>query len=122
MIANHRDSKTSRTDRSQTMQDLPTRCRRLVAAMQRLNFGVIESLPVRGGEPHLDPPVRLIREHKLGGENGPRPESSLEDFVLKAEVLELLAEIKRLGDGVIDRIEVRHGLPFRLVITEPPAI
>lgn len=105
-----------------SFHDLSQQQRSLVQLMQRINFGALEHLPVRGGQPYLDPPLRVVREHKLGGENGPRPESSLEDFVLKAEVVELLAEIKRFGDGVIDRIEVKHGLPFRLVITEPLAI
>lgn len=105
-----------------SFHDLSQQQRALVQLMQRINFGALEHVPVRGGQPHLDPPLRVIREHKLGGENGPRPEAAMGNFVLKAEVIELLDEVKRFGDGVIDRIEVKHGLPFRLVITEPLAI
>ena len=57
--------------------------RRLVELMQRLNFGRIEDLIVRDGEPVFDPAPKVIQKVKIGGENGPRPELSCEDFLLK---------------------------------------
>jgi hypothetical protein len=33
----------------------------------------------------------------------------------------LFEHLDRLGDGRIAFIEVRHGLPFRLVVDEPPS-
>ena len=47
--------------------------RLMLELLQRLNFGRLEGLPVRGGEPVLVPPPRAIREYKFGGEKGPRP-------------------------------------------------
>jgi hypothetical protein len=86
--------------------------------MQGLNFGTIEHLEIAGGEPVLDPPPKVTREVKFGAENGARPESSLDDFALKNQVLELFDAITEIGDGVIERIEVRHGLPFRMTVAE----
>jgi len=86
--------------------------------MQALNFGRIEQLAVAGGEPIFHPPPKVSRELKFGAENGPRPELSLDDFVLKAEVRALFDAITEIGDGVIERIEVRHGLPFRMIVAE----
>lgn len=80
--------------------------------MQRVNFGRLEGLVVRGGEPVLDPPPAVVREHKFAGENGPRPESGRPDFTLKAQHLDLLAELDRPGDGVIPTLRFKHGLPF----------
>jgi hypothetical protein len=91
--------------------------RRLLEIMQTLNFGTIESLAVASGKPVLDPPPKITREVKFGAENGARPESSFEDFVLKVQVRELFDAIFEIGDGVIDRIEIRHGLPFRMMLT-----
>src|SRR5262245_59935470 len=48
--------------------------RRLVELMQNLNFGRIEVLVIRNGNPILDPLPRVVREVKFGGDNGPRPE------------------------------------------------
>jgi hypothetical protein len=96
--------------------------RRLVELMQGLNFGRIEGLAVRGGDPVFDPPPRVVREVKFGGENGPRPERAAADFVLKTQVAELFQQLDLLGDGTIDALEVKHGLPFRLILAEAPPL
>jgi hypothetical protein len=31
------------------------------------------------------------------------------------------ARRRRLRDGVIDALEIKHGLPFRMIVTEVPA-
>jgi len=98
---------------------LPHSARRLIRLMQTLNFGRIDGLVVRGGQPVLDPPPEIIREVKFGGENGPRPEAAIEDFLLKSQVVEFFDQLSRLGDGIIESLEVKHGLPFRMTVREP---
>lgn len=97
---------------------LPER-RRLVELMQRLHFGQIVGLHLRNGRPVLDPPPQLVRDRKLGSEPMPRSASPCEDFLLKQQVVELFAYFDEIGDGVVDLIEIKHGLPFRLQHTEP---
>jgi hypothetical protein len=91
---------------------------KLLTEMQRINYGRIEGLVVRAGQPVLDPRPRIIREIKFGGENGPRAESAKADFALKAQVRDLLAQLEALGDGVIPCIEIQRGLPFRMTLEE----
>ena len=91
---------------------------RLVEKMQRLNFGSIESLRVCNGEPAFDPPPRVIREFKFGGQNGPRPEAVKADFALKAEVIDLFAQLEEVGDGVITRLKIQDGLPKMMTFEE----
>jgi hypothetical protein len=86
--------------------------RALVELMQRLNFGRIEDLRIRGGEPVFDPMPQVIREHKFSAENGPRPEAGRADCKLKSQVADLLALLDTLGDGTIVVLTVKHGLPF----------
>jgi hypothetical protein len=95
--------------------------RRLLKLFQQLNFGRLESLVIRDGEPVLDPRPILVREHKFGSENGPRPELGVADFLLKQQVVELFEFFDQLQDGVIDVLEIKHGLPFRLIVREVPA-
>lgn len=90
----------------------------LIELMQRINYGRIEGLSVRRGEPMMDPPPRIVREIKLCGDNGPRPEAAKADFTLKAQVLDLFAQLEALGDGVIPCIEIQRGLPFRMTVEE----
>ena len=90
--------------------------RRLLELMQRLNFGRIERLTIRGGEPMFDPPPRVVEEIKFGGEHGPRSELGFRDFALKAQVQDLFEQLGRLGDGRVESLEVQHGLPFRMKV------
>ena len=89
--------------------------------MQRIGFGTIEQLVIRQGEPVLDPPPKVVRDVKFGAENGPRPESDLNDFVLKAQVRDLFAQFDVMGNGTIRCLEVKHGLPFRMQVEEVSA-
>lgn len=86
----------------------------LLQQIRAIGFGRIEALHVRSGQPLPDPPARMIREFKLGGSDHQTDRS---DYLNKRQVRELLALFEQIGDGVIDCIEVRHGLPFRVVLT-----
>ena len=90
----------------------------LIEWMQRLDFGTIEHLVIRDGEPVLDPSPRCIRDLKFGAENGPRPEAHLDDFPLKAQVRDFFAQLDSLGNATVLRLEVKHGLPFRMQVEE----
>lgn len=100
---------------------LPEPRQRLVELMQTINFGRIDGLAVLDGDPVLDPPPRVIREVKFGGDNGPRPERDVGDFLLKTQVVELFQHFDRLGDGTIEVLEIKHGLPFRMLVAEAAA-
>ena len=89
---------------------------RLVELMQAVNFGRVEDIVVRDGDPVLDPMPRVVREVKFGAENGPRPERDAGDFLLKAQVIELFRHLDLLSDGVVEVLEVKHGLPFRMLV------
>lgn len=80
-----------------------------------LSFGVIEGLAIRDGSPCFDPAPRIFQQIKLGSDSGQRCYSEPESAVLKQEFTHLFNELQRIGDGMVD-IEVRHSLPFRLVL------
>lgn len=103
-----------------TKKALSSARKQLLELMQRYNFCRIENLAVRaGGEPVLDSAVRITQELKIGADHGPRPKLEKEDFLLQAPIIELFEHLERLGEGRIAVIEVRHGLPFRLVVEQP---
>jgi hypothetical protein len=90
--------------------------RKLLRLMQALNFGRICGLAVSGGEPDFNQGVKAVQTIKISGDNSPRPEFTVPDFELKAEVRELFAHLTRLGNGYVRAIEVKHGLPFIIEI------
>src|SRR5438477_7025172 len=97
-----------------TKESLSEPCARLAKAMHRIDFGRIEDLQVCAGEPVFDPPPRIIQEIKIGCWNQPRPVSA--NFGIKRQIVELFEHLRWLGDGKIDCIEVRYGLPFRVIL------
>jgi hypothetical protein len=83
----------------------------LLERCQDINHGSI-TFWTRGGEPDLARPHRTVRTLKLAPEaNGPRREAASDDFVLRAEHLNLIAQIQRLSDGTCVKVRVSHGLP-----------
>ena len=88
----------------------------LVRQMQEINFGRIERLGIKDGEPVFNPPPKIVREVKFGGDNGSRPEKSDADFALKSQVVDLFRQLDGISSGQIDLIEIKHGLPFRMLV------
>ena len=101
-----------------TKQSLSESRKHLLELMQELNFGRIEGLAVQDGEPVFAPAPHIIREVKFGGENGPRRELEVNDFALKSQVVELFTHLTDLGSGMVECLEVKHGLPFRMNLVE----
>jgi hypothetical protein len=56
---------------------------------------------------------------KLDGDDGPRPEQDLSDFELSREVVRLFAKLDTVRNGVVELIEVRAGIPRRVVFKAP---
>lgn len=100
---------------------LSPNCQLLMRLMQEVGFGIIEGLVVRDGEPVMQPPPRIVHQIKFAGDAGPRPERNLSDFELKRAMIRFFDEIQRIQDGVIDRVEIKHGLPFCMFMTNSAA-
>ena len=85
--------------------------RRLLEICQEINFGRLENLSIRDGEPVLDPLPSIVQQLKFGGENGPRPELGAPDFQLTKQHGDLFDYFDQLQNGVIATLEVQYGLP-----------
>jgi hypothetical protein len=79
--------------------------------MLRLNFGWIEELQVRNGEPVLVPKPKCVRRTKYGGTNGPRVDVTAIDLTGHPKVRDFFADPVWCGDGVILRLTIQEGLP-----------
>jgi len=93
--------------------------RKTVEIIEALGFGVIERLAIRGGLPCYEPGPRIIQTIKLDSEPERQSDGGHADLTLKKEFESLFNQLSRLHDGVVD-IEVRHSLPFRLVLERRP--
>lgn len=104
-----------------TKSSLSPERKRLLEICQWVGFGRVEALFFEDREPRFDPPPRIVREVRFGGKNGPHPKLGTVDFSLKRQVVELFEFLDARRSGVIDVLEIQHGLPFRMIITEVSA-
>ena len=63
---------------------------RLVRLFQSINFGRIEDLEVRSGEPVFSPAPRVLSSVDLASDGDSRPEYDLGDFALPKETVRLM--------------------------------
>ena len=83
---------------------------------QRMGFGKIFGLVVRNRDPILDPRTEVFLDVKLDSTEVPRPEQDLSDFVLCVEILRLFNSLAAMNNGIIERVEVRAGIPVRMIV------
>jgi len=83
--------------------------------LQAINFGELQRIQVRDADPTFDETSVVILDVKLDKEESPRSELDLTDFALSAEVLRLMSRLDDLKNGIIHRLEIRAGVPRRLV-------
>jgi hypothetical protein len=98
------------------LSDLSPVRQALVRLCETINFGSIENLEVRNHEPTFDPPPVMLRDLKLDSDEGPRPELVLADFVVSSEVLRLMRHLDEMKIGTVRRVEVRGGIPRRILL------
>jgi hypothetical protein len=80
--------------------------------MSEHQFGRVENMSVRAGQPILDRDVKVVRVAHLSGKSGGTKATYTDDFELKRSIRNLFDELVRLGNGNVIRLEFRHGLPF----------
>lgn len=100
-----------------TTKDLTSAQLRLVRIMNEYQFGRIEQFEIREGQPLVLPVTKVVRvAHLGGGESGTRVPNG-EEFELKQVVWDLFAELGRLHNCTVVRLEFKRGLPCLLETT-----
>jgi hypothetical protein len=97
-------------------QDLSPQQRSLVDLMREHQFGRIENISVRAGQPVLDCDMRVVRFVRLGGDRCVAKVPKGNEFELKRSIGNLFDELARLGNGTVITLEFKHGLPFLIEI------
>ena len=92
--------------------------KRLVELMQEINYGRIEKLHVRDGEPIFDPPPTVLRLFLFGKDNGPNESRGNDGFALKRKVAELFEVFDRERSLSIQELRIDNGLPIRMTVAD----
>jgi hypothetical protein len=90
--------------------------KRLIELMQEINYGRIERLEVREGDPVFDPFPTVLRLFLFGKDNGPNTAPSNDSFALKKKAAELFKVFDRERSLFIRQLMVDNGLPVRMTV------
>jgi hypothetical protein len=102
-----------------TKRNLSRSRQRLLELIERYSFARIENIEVRGGEPVFNPAPRVIQEVKFGVEEEPHPDAANDNLPLRAPIVTLFEHLERLGNGRVAELQIRHHLPFKLLLERP---
>ncbi len=98
------------------IQDIPDNWQRLFIGMQRINFGRIEGLEIKGGEPLFEPPPIVKEDLALEKEEFTSHHHNSTGFVLKKMQRRLWEWCQQAGDITIEKITVANGMPMHVTI------
>jgi|SRR5579872_7337191 len=113
----HPSAARDRGDTRSTKSSCSRAERQLIDLMTKWQFGFIRNLRVKDGQPEFGSDTRLMRDVKLP--NSPKSEPNSDEFHLRKHVVDLFDQLHAIGDGVVDLLEFRNGLPARLTIDAP---
>lgn len=99
--------------------ELSTARRAFVRQCQQMGFGKIVGVAVREGQPVFTDQTELLFDVKLDSDENPRPEQDLRDFAVTGEIVRLFSKLDAIGNGTIEHVEVRAGIPRRIVFKAP---
>ena len=103
---------------TKSSQTLSPEFRRLADEMRRIRFGRIENLAIRSGVPVFDPATRILRDIRLDEKADGKPAVEQRDFLLSDALLNLIRHLGEVGDGVVVSLDILHGLPQRMRVSE----
>jgi len=89
---------------------------KLIKLMEDMNFGRIERLQFRNWNRILHSPPRTAAPVKMTSKNRKTESKIRAGSCLQQPFADLLALMKRVGEGEFLTIDVRHGLPFSVEI------
>jgi len=86
--------------------------------MQKINFGRLQDILIRNGEPDLARGVLAVRTIKLDGDNDARRETAIKDYQLRSETVGLIRHLVAMESGLVKKVEIRHGLPVLIEVEQ----
>lgn len=87
----------------------------LIRRCQQIGYGGIGPFHLRDCEPVFEPGTHISLDVKLDSDDSRRCEFDLRDFELNKEMVRLFSSFDAVGDCAVDHLEVRAGVPRRIV-------
>lgn len=90
--------------------------RELIRLIRQTQFGCISNIKLSAGQPVVDGNTSVSIEFKLSGIEPTKEVLSEQDYLNRPQVRTLFERFRTLGNGTIECLDVRDGLPFKMTI------
>jgi hypothetical protein len=116
------DARTQEASLHMYYRELNGMEQRLVAVMRKINFGRLENLVIEDGHAKTTATSRKISTANFEREETPHAASRPDgDFILTDKHVRFLRHLRKVGNGRINSISIRAGLPVSAEIEEAVA-
>lgn len=88
----------------------------LIQLIQKMRFGRIENFRLVDGQPIVGAETELCTEYRLSGVEQPWEVITDREFLNMPHVRTMFERFEHERDGTVDYLDVRDGLPSRLMV------
>jgi hypothetical protein len=88
----------------------------LVDLIREMRHGRIENFRVVDGKPIVGASTEVCVEYKLSGVEQPSEVINEREFLKKPQVRAMFEKLEQVRHGTVDYLDVRDGLPFKLMV------
>ncbi len=105
---------TSKTN--MTYSSLAPEDRNILSLMKTIDYGRLEHLVIQDGHIARTKESRIVQSIRFDAKNATR--KSDDDFLLTEKQTKFLDDVRRLGNAIINTIQIQAGLPVSIEIAK----
>lgn len=90
--------------------------RELVKLIQETRFGSIRNFRLSDGKPVINNDTDICVEYKLSGIESREEVMDIKTLINKPQVQTMFARFRQVGNGIVECLDVRDGLPFKMIV------
>jgi len=87
-----------------------------IRLVRKTRFGTIRNFRLCQGEPCVDANTEVSVEYRLSGSEQKPDQVTDDDYLNKPQVKTMLRQFIAVGDGLVEMLDVRDSLPFKMVV------
>jgi hypothetical protein len=90
--------------------------RTFAGLVRETRFGTIEHIRLSGGRPIIDANTEVATEYRLSGTEPPKEVMTDDEYLMRPQVRAMFERFRLVQDGIIKSLDIRDGLPFKMIV------
>ena len=111
-----RERKQRETETTMTYSNLTQEDRNILSLMKTIDYGRLEHLVIQDGHIAKTKDSRMVRSIRFDAKNTTRETDK--NFLLSEKHMKFLDDVRKIGNAVINTIQIQAGLPVSMEIAK----